>query len=85
MSSSSALILLGILTILAPLSGLPESWITVLLALFGLIVALLGISLRSESVRRAKRMMPSAPVAAPTSEPVIEHHSHEHRGPSAIS
>lgn len=46
MSRESILILLGILTILAPFSGLPISWLESILPVIGLAVAALGFSMR---------------------------------------
>ncbi len=54
MSRSSFLILLGILTALAPFSGIPFSWLSVLLPIFGFTVAIVGFSVRLEKVRAAK-------------------------------
>lgn len=72
MSRSTALILLGVLIILTLFSGLPESWITTLLALFGVIVAFVGVAIRAESVKRAQQATPA--VASPTaSEPVLDY------------
>ena len=81
MSRSSALILLGILVVLAPLSGLPESWITALLALLGIGVALMGVALRAEHARRMGHSV-AASSAAPLSEPEQVPDSHH---PSAIA
>jgi hypothetical protein len=47
MSRESILILLGILTILAPFSGLPLSWLEFILPAIGLAVAALGYSFRA--------------------------------------
>lgn len=46
MSRSSVLILLGILTILMPFSGLPEAVRTLFLVVFGTCVLGVGLSLR---------------------------------------
>jgi cell division protein FtsW (lipid II flippase) len=89
MSRSSALILLGILVVVAPLSGLPESWITFLLAVFGIIIALIGIAMRAAQARRAREAafvpatLPVAESSPAEPEPIHAHHDHHH--PSAIS
>ena len=46
MSRSSALILLGVLTVLAPFSGLPFAFRTFLLVVFGASVLGIGLSMR---------------------------------------
>jgi hypothetical protein len=90
MSRSSAIILLGILVILAPLSGLPTSWVTLLLAIFGVIIALIGIALRAEGARKAREAMftPSnLPVAefSPADPVSPDEPHHDHHKPSAIA
>lgn len=50
MSQGSILIVLGLVTVVAPFSGLPLSWIEILLPLIGLAVALIGyLSRKSDS------------------------------------
>ena len=51
MSRSSTLILLGVLTILAPFSGLPIALRNLLAAIFGACVLGIGISLRTREAR----------------------------------
>jgi hypothetical protein len=46
MSKSSALILLGVLVILAPFSGLPASFRSLLAVIFGACVLGIGLSMR---------------------------------------
>lgn len=65
MSRTSILILLGLLTILVPFSGLPISFRTLLTVIFGVSVIGIGLSLRTSEVARSAP--PSTP-AAPTPE-----------------
>jgi len=48
MSRESLLILLGVLIFLAPFSGLPFSWLSWILSLLGIIVGIVGFSLRAK-------------------------------------
>ena len=50
MSRSSSLILLGILTILTPFSGLPMTLRTLLAVIFGVCVLGIGLSMRANHV-----------------------------------
>ncbi len=50
MSRNSTLILLGILTVLAPFSGLPIAFRTLLTVIFGTCVAGIGFALRASEV-----------------------------------
>ena len=73
MSRSSTLILLGVLVMLAPYSGLPIVARTFLTVVFGAVVLGIGIWLRAEAVRTEGRATPPAPAPAPASEtPVAE-------------
>lgn len=54
MSRAGTLILLGILTILVPFSGLPSSLRSFLAVIFGMCVAGIGLALRSGESRRAQ-------------------------------
>jgi hypothetical protein len=54
MSRSSTLILLGILTILTPFSGLPSGIRTLFAVVFGATVLGIGLMLRSNETRRAQ-------------------------------
>ena len=88
MSKSSALILLGVLTVLAPFSGLPASIRSLLAVVFGACVLGIGFSLRPREQRsrvaesRPSEPSPVAPVAAtPEPEPV---HYEPPRGVSPI-
>jgi len=56
MSRSSVLILLGILTILAPFSGLPVSFRNLLAVVFGACVLGIGFALRARDVRTAQAL-----------------------------
>ena len=55
MSREGLLIFLGILIFLIPFSGLPFSWLSWILSLLGIIVGIIGFSLR------AKRASPPPP------------------------
>ncbi|MGE5541251.1 MAG: hypothetical protein ACM3TU_03150 [Bacillota bacterium] len=55
MTRSHILILIGILTLLAPFSGLPISWLEFVLPVFGLIVAGVGYSYRA-----SKELLPES-------------------------
>jgi hypothetical protein len=54
MSREATLILIGLLVIVSPFSGLPVSWLQWLLPVLGIIVAVIGYSLRMEKVRHQK-------------------------------
>jgi hypothetical protein len=54
MSRSSTLILLGLLVALAPFSGLPSSFRTLIAVVLGLIVLGVGVAERARNVREAK-------------------------------
>ena len=54
MSRTGALILLGVLTILIPFSGLPGSFRTTLTIFFGVVILSIGLSLRSREVIRSE-------------------------------
>ena len=69
MSRSSALILLGLLIMLAPVSGLPSALRTLLVFLFGACVLIIGIVMRAEKARKAKEAAPVAPVAPAAAPP----------------
>lgn len=74
MSRSSTLILLGVLVLIAPFSGLPLSFLSFLLPVLGCFIAIIGISIRTAQVRKAKEgdVPPVPPEAAsmPTSHGV---------------
>jgi hypothetical protein len=65
MSRTSTLILLGILVILAPFSGLPIAFRTLLEVIFGACVLGIGFTMRSEESRRAHPPVESAPEPEP--------------------
>lgn len=66
MSRTSTLILLGILIILAPFSGLPMSIRSLLTVVFGACVSGIGLALRAREVRDAR-----PPVETPPTPPSI--------------
>lgn len=70
MSKSSALILLGVLVVLAPFSGLPDTFRTVLLVLFGLCVFGIGLFVRAHEQSARAQVLPPSVSAEP--EPVHE-------------
>ncbi|MFA7302345.1 MAG: hypothetical protein WC030_01175 [Candidatus Paceibacterota bacterium] len=51
MSRSSTLVLLGVLTVLAPLSGLPSSFRTLLAAVLGASVMGIGLAMRTRPAK----------------------------------
>lgn len=53
MSRTSTIILLGFLTILAPFSGLPIGFRTLLQVIFGACVLGIGLALRAEEAKNA--------------------------------
>ena len=78
MSRNSTLILLGILTILTPFSGLPIAIRSLLLVMFGVCVFGIGLTLRAREVRNAH-----SPADTPISD-IPEAVSHEPQGVSPI-
>ena len=54
MSSASTLMLLGILTVLTPFSGLPSSFRSLLAVVFGASVFAIGFSLRAREAESAQ-------------------------------
>ena len=54
MSRTGMLILLGVLTLLTPFSGLPASFRTFLTVAFGVCVLSIGLSLRSREVQKTE-------------------------------
>lgn len=70
MSRTSLLILLGILIVLVPFSGLPSAIRTPLLVLFGIGVSAIGFSMR---LHEAKQAVSRAVPSAPPPEPVVPH------------
>ena len=67
MSRASTLLLIGVLTLLVPFSGLPASIRALLTVLLGAAVLGVGLSLRVRDVRRAQGDTPPRD-AAPTPE-----------------
>ncbi|MDB5244621.1 MAG: hypothetical protein JWN18_491 [Parcubacteria group bacterium] len=54
MSKTSMLILLGVLTILSPFSGLPMAMRSFLTVVFGACVAIVGLTLRAHQARTSR-------------------------------
>jgi len=50
MSRESVLILLGVLTVFAPFSGLPVSWLAWILPVLGVCVVIIGVSLKLQQL-----------------------------------
>lgn len=69
MSRSSVLILLGILVMLVPFSGLPSSFRTFLALALGAGILAIGLSMRMERVRASKAQHTPEPLPEPISEP----------------
>jgi len=63
MTRAHLLILLGLLVILAPFSGLPSSWLDVVLPLLGLTTLLIGYTLRPAK-RKESTTSQEVPVGA---------------------
>ncbi len=84
MSRSSTLIVLGALTILAPLSGLPVSMRTLLTIIFGACVLGIGLTMRTR-MAPASQAEPPAPAPPTPSEPQVPAASHVRRAPKRIS
>ena len=70
MSRNSTLILLGILVVLTPFSGLPIAFRTLLTVIFGACVAGIGFSLRTHEVQNAAATQITPLVEPETVEPV---------------
>ncbi|OGG40602.1 hypothetical protein A2118_01990 [Candidatus Kaiserbacteria bacterium GWA2_50_9] len=66
MSRNSTLILLGILTIFVPFSGLPIAFRTLFTVIFGACVAGIGLTLRA---REARSMQPPVETQTPPPPP----------------
>lgn len=66
MSRPGLLILLGIIVLVIPFSGLPMSWRTFFLAITGLVIVLVGVSLRSpRALPPLESKTPEPPVTPP--------------------
>jgi len=61
MSRSSSLILLGVLIVLVPFSGLPSALRVLLTVIFGAIVLGFGIAERAEKVAESRAALTAAP------------------------
>ncbi len=68
MSKSSTLILLGVLIMLAPYSGLPVGLRSILTLIFGALVVGVGIWMRADAAKKAEQATPPAPAPAPANE-----------------
>ncbi|MFA6503268.1 MAG: hypothetical protein WCT45_03380 [Candidatus Paceibacterota bacterium] len=66
MSRTGTLILLGVLTMLTPFSGLPIAFRTFLSVLFGALVLAIGLSMRAKESRAPQTPVP--PVATPPTD-----------------
>ncbi|MBC7836503.1 hypothetical protein H7X87_01870 [Acetobacteraceae bacterium] len=55
MSKDMTIIVLGLWITILPYLGIPNSWRTLLFVLSGLAIAMLGLFMRSESLRRGSR------------------------------
>jgi hypothetical protein len=56
MTRESFLVILGALVILSPFAGLPLSWLEWILPILGVIVIILGISLRRDRAARESQV-----------------------------
>jgi len=65
MSRTSTLILLGILTILTPFSGLPIAFRTLLTVIFGASVVGIGLMLRTREARSMQQPAEPPPIIPP--------------------
>lgn len=70
MSRSSVLILVGIILIVAPFAGVPSSWLAFLIPFLGVIVCIVGFSVRESQVKNSMTAMAAAqsPKAEVTAE-----------------
>ncbi|MBU6388640.1 hypothetical protein KGQ72_02085 [Patescibacteria group bacterium] len=69
MSRTSTLILLGILVILTPFSGLPTAFRSLLEVIFGACVCGIGLALRAREARAAEQSVETPP-PPPTISPI---------------
>jgi len=65
MSRTNTLIVLGLLMILTPFSGLPISLRTVCAVIFGVSVVGIGLSDRAREIRRKQQKVSEAPEVVP--------------------
>lgn len=86
MSKSSTLILLGIVTILAPLSGFPGALRSFVTLVTGALVLWIGLSMRSRAAQPAPVGVPIAAMAEDAPVPHAEPKAHKpsHSEMSAI-
>ncbi len=70
MSRTSALILLGILVMLAPFSGLPVAFRSLLEVIFGACVLGIGFFMRAKESARAAAPLRAESAAPPVADPV---------------
>lgn len=83
MSRTSTLILLGILVVLTPFSGLPVALRSFLAVIFGAGISGIGLALRTHEAQSKQQSMEVSPASAPT-QPVAAEVS-EPAPPQAIS
>ncbi len=84
MSKSSTLILLGIVTILAPLSGFPGALRSFITLVTGALVLWIGLSMRSRAMLPAPVGVPIAVTVEDTQAPETESKAHS-ASPSEMS
>jgi len=66
MSRSGVVILLGIIVLIVPFSGLPMSWRTFFLAITGLVIVAVGMSLRTpKALPPLESALPEQPPTPP--------------------
>lgn len=71
MSRSSTLILLGLLIVLVPFSGLPIDMRTFLTVALGISVFGIGFALRTQEVRRAQNAAMESPASSESAPPTM--------------
>ncbi|MBU6214879.1 hypothetical protein KGM48_03515 [Patescibacteria group bacterium] len=82
MSRTSTLILLGVLVILIPFSGVPIQIRDLLTVVFGAVVSSIGLAIRAQEAREQRRSGESAP--APIASP-LEASQPESAAPTEMS
>ena len=93
MSREATLILVGILVAISPFSGLPRSWLAVILPFLGLVTIGIGYAMRHEQVKVKRLEEPAMIMVAPSTaelpalapETVHSHQPAHHPGPSRVS
>jgi VIT1/CCC1 family predicted Fe2+/Mn2+ transporter len=75
MSRSGVLLLIGVLLVITPFAGLPSGWVTGIVSFLGLLVCVVGLSLREMHIKKAMRGAQSEEVElAPTEPAHVSHH-----------